>query len=61
MNAGVNKGDWCPIVPASMQAQADENIYVLGDASIAKSMPKSGFSANSQAKVCKPYQRKFNR
>ena len=29
----------------------DENIYVLGDASIAKSMPKSGFSANSQAKV----------
>ena len=34
-----------------MQAQADENIYVLGDASIAKSMPKSGFSANSQAKV----------
>ena len=51
INAGVNKGDWCPIVPASMQAQADENIYVLGDASIAKSMPKSGFSANSQAKV----------
>ena len=51
MNAGVNKGDWCPIIPASMQAQADENIYVLGDASIAKSMPKSGFSANSQAKV----------
>ena len=51
MAAGVNNGDWCPIVPASMQSQADENIYVLGDASIAKSMPKSGFSANSQAKV----------
>ncbi len=51
MSAGVNKGDWCPIVPSSMQSQADENIYVLGDASIAKSMPKSGFSANSQAKV----------
>ncbi len=51
MQAGVNKGDWCPIVPASMQSQADENIYVLGDASVAKSMPKSGFSANSQAKV----------
>jgi NADPH-dependent 2,4-dienoyl-CoA reductase/sulfur reductase-like enzyme len=51
MNAGVNKGDWCPIVATSMQSQADENIYVLGDASIAKSMPKSGFSANSQAKV----------
>ena len=51
MSAGVNKGDWCPIVPSSMQSQADENIYVLGDASVAKSMPKSGFSANSQAKV----------
>jgi len=51
MAAGVNNGDWCPIVPASMQSQADENIYVLGDASVAKSMPKSGFSANSQAKV----------
>ena len=51
MAAGVNNGDWCPIVPASMQSQADENIYVLGDASIAKSMRQSGFSANSQAKV----------
>ena len=51
MTAGVNKVDWCPIVAGSMQSQADENIYVLGDASIAKSMPKSGFSANSQAKV----------
>ena len=51
MAAGVNDGDWCPIVPTSMQSQADENIYVLGDASVAKSMPKSGFSANSQAKV----------
>ena len=51
MTASVNKGDWCPIVAGSMQSQADENIYVLGDASIAKSMPKSGFSANSQAKV----------
>ena len=28
------------------------NIHVLGDASIAGRMPKSGFSANSQAKVC---------
>ena len=29
----------------------DANIYVLGDASIAGEMPKSGFTANSQAKV----------
>ena len=49
--AGVNDGDWCPVNPNSMASKADSNIYVLGDASVAKSMPKSGFSANSQAKV----------
>ncbi len=51
MAAGVNDGDWCPIVPASMKSKADPNIFVLGDASVASAMPKSGFSANSQAKV----------
>jgi len=51
MAAGVNDGDWCPINPANMSAKADVNIYVLGDASVASAMPKSGFSANSQAKV----------
>lgn len=47
-----NDTGFCPIVPASMQSQADENVYVLGDSTIAGDMPKSGFSANSQAKVC---------
>ncbi|MBK1634453.1 NAD(P)/FAD-dependent oxidoreductase [Rhodovulum adriaticum] len=42
---------FCPIVPATMQSRMDENIHVLGDATIAGDMPKSGFSANSQAKV----------
>jgi hypothetical protein len=32
-------------------APKDEAIYVIGDACIAGDMPKSGFSANSQAKV----------
>ncbi len=49
--AGLTDGDWCPIIPATMQAKADPNIHVLGDASVAAAMPKSGFSANSQAKV----------
>mgnify|MGYP001331754484 CR=1 FL=1 len=49
--AGVTDGDWCPIFPGSMKSRADSNIYVLGDASLATSMPKSAFSANSQAKV----------
>ena len=49
--AGVTDGDWAPITPATMASKADPNIYVLGDASVASAMPKSGFSANSQAKV----------
>jgi len=49
--AGVLDGDWAPIDPANMRSRADANITVLGDASVASAMPKSGFSANSQAKV----------
>lgn len=49
--AGVTDGDWSPIIPTTMVSKADPNIHVLGDASIASSMPKSGFSASSQAKV----------
>jgi len=51
MMAGVTDGDWAPVDPATMRSRADSNIFVLGDASIASAMPKSGFSANSQAKV----------
>jgi NADPH-dependent 2,4-dienoyl-CoA reductase/sulfur reductase-like enzyme len=49
--AGVTEGDWAPVDPFSMATKADENVYVLGDASAQGDMPKSGFSANSQAKV----------
>ena len=44
-------GGYCAIDAASMRSAADPNIYVLGDACIAGDMPKSAFSANSQAKV----------
>ncbi|AXS40488.1 NAD(P)/FAD-dependent oxidoreductase [Breoghania sp. L-A4] len=46
-----DRSGYCPIVPATMQSRMDEAIHVLGDACIAGDMPKSGFSANSQAKV----------
>ena len=49
--AGCTEGDWCPIDPADFSSKLVKDVYVLGDASIAKAMPKSGFSANSQAKV----------
>ncbi|UYO48718.1 NAD(P)/FAD-dependent oxidoreductase [Rhodopseudomonas palustris] len=47
----VNETGYCPIDATNMKSAIDPNIYVLGDASIAGAMPKSAFSANSQAKV----------
>ena len=49
--AGCTDGDWCPINPDDFSSAKVKDVYVLGDASVAKAMPKSGFSANSQAKV----------
>ncbi|MEL6747031.1 MAG: NAD(P)/FAD-dependent oxidoreductase [Pseudomonadota bacterium] len=46
-----NDKGWCPVVPATMQSTVDENVHIVGDSSIAAAMPKSGFAANSQAKV----------
>ncbi|UAB90999.1 FAD-dependent oxidoreductase (plasmid) [Ruegeria sp. SCSIO 43209] len=50
--AGVTDGNWAPVNAADMSSKADPDVYVLGDASQQGDMPKSGFSANSQAKVC---------
>ncbi len=50
--AGVTDGNWAPVNAADMSSKADADIYVLGDAAQQGDMPKSGFSANSQAKVC---------
>jgi NADPH-dependent 2,4-dienoyl-CoA reductase/sulfur reductase-like enzyme len=47
-----NDKGWVPVNAADMSTKADPNIHVLGDASQQGDMPKSGFSANSQAKVC---------
>ncbi|NND42125.1 MAG: FAD-dependent oxidoreductase [Boseongicola sp.] len=50
--AGVTDGNWAPVNPEDMSSKADPDIHVLGDSSEQGDMPKSGFSANSQAKVC---------
>lgn len=51
--AGVtNDAGWAPVSAHGMVSKVDENIHILGDASQQGDMPKSGFSANSQAKVC---------
>ena len=50
-SAGLTKGDWCPINPMTFESTIKKDVYVIGDASIASAMPKSGFSASSQAKI----------
>ncbi len=50
--AGVTEGNWAPVNAIDMSSKADADIHVLGDSSQQGDMPKSGFSANSQAKVC---------
>ena len=50
--AGVTDASgWVPIVPESFASKQVQDVYVLGDATIAAPMPKSGFAANTQGKV----------
>ncbi len=43
---------WCPVNPITFESTLQKSVHVIGDACIAGAMPKSGYSANSQAKVC---------
>ncbi len=43
---------WCPVDHRSWESTLVPGVHVIGDASIAAPMPKSGFCAASQAKVC---------
>ncbi len=46
-----DQSGWCPIEPMSFESKLIKGVHVVGDATIAAPMPKSGFAANSQAKV----------
>jgi sulfide dehydrogenase [flavocytochrome c] flavoprotein subunit len=51
--AGLDQGTgYCAIDPVTFESRVHKRVYVLGDATIAGEMPKSGFSANCQAKAC---------
>ncbi|SLN32609.1 Sulfide dehydrogenase [flavocytochrome c] flavoprotein chain precursor [Roseivivax jejudonensis] len=50
--AGLTDGDWAPVNAADMSSKSDPEIHILGDAAAQGDMPKSGYAANSQAKVC---------
>lgn len=47
-----NDSGWCPVDLGTFESTLQKGVYVIGDASIATGMPKSGYAANSQAKVC---------
>ncbi|MDP3861285.1 MAG: NAD(P)/FAD-dependent oxidoreductase, partial [Phaeovulum sp.] len=49
--AGLTEGGWVPVEPLALASKADPAVHVLGDSAAQGDMPKSGFSANSQAKV----------
>ena len=50
--AGVtNESGWVPIKHQTFESELVADVYVVGDATVAAPMPKSGFSANAQAKV----------
>jgi sulfide dehydrogenase [flavocytochrome c] flavoprotein subunit len=43
---------WCPVNLMTFESTLQAKIHVIGDAAIQSPMPKSGYAANSQAKVC---------
>ncbi|MFA6063647.1 MAG: FCSD flavin-binding domain-containing protein [Gallionella sp.] len=43
---------WCPVNPTTFESTLQKDIHVIGDSSSAGAMPKSGYSANSEAKIC---------
>jgi sulfide dehydrogenase [flavocytochrome c] flavoprotein subunit len=47
-----NDKGWCPIDGKTFESKIHKNIHVIGDASVASPLPKSGYAANSEAKVC---------
>ena len=43
---------WCPVDQMSFESTLRSEVHVIGDACSAGAMPKSGHSANNQAKMC---------
>ncbi|RAU20596.1 cytochrome C [Paramagnetospirillum kuznetsovii] len=46
-----DKSGFCPVDPNTFESTLHKDIFVIGDACTAGEMPKSGYSASSQAKV----------
>jgi sulfide dehydrogenase [flavocytochrome c] flavoprotein subunit len=48
----IDDSGWCPVDGKTFESKKVAGVHVIGDACIAGAMPKSGYAANSQAKVC---------
>jgi len=47
----VDESGWCPVDQKTFESTRHPDVHVIGDSCIAGAMPKSGYAANSQAKV----------
>ncbi len=43
---------WCPVNQQTFESTVHKDIHIVGDSCIAGALPKSGYAANSQGKVC---------
>jgi sulfide dehydrogenase [flavocytochrome c] flavoprotein subunit len=52
LDAGLaNETGWCPVDGKTFESTIHKGIHVVGDAAIQAPLPKSGYAANSEAKV----------
>jgi sulfide dehydrogenase [flavocytochrome c] flavoprotein subunit len=49
---GLTEDEWCPVDKTTFESTKVKGVHVIGDSCVATKMPKSGYAANSQAKVC---------
>lgn len=47
-----NDKGWCPVNQKTFESTIHKNVHVIGDSAIASPLPKSGYAAASEAKVC---------
>jgi sulfide dehydrogenase [flavocytochrome c] flavoprotein subunit len=47
-----NDSGWCPVDLKTFESTIHKGVHVIGDAAIQSPLPKSGYAANSEAKVC---------
>lgn len=47
-----DQSGWCPVDMKTFESTIHKNIHVIGDAAVQSPLPKSGYAANSEAKVC---------